>query len=93
MLCRSCVLSRQRGTPLGTSHVHIARAERLPGCAGQLQYASPELRLAKGLNNKARADQYKDRLITPVEQITEAFWDTKWGKAMRDELKNKRFKK
>lgn len=60
---------------------------------GQLQYASPELRLAKGLNNKARADQYTDRLITPVEQITEAFWDTKWGKAMRDDLKNKRFKK
>lgn len=51
------------------------------------------MRLAKGLNNKARADQYKDRLITPVEEICEAFWDTKWGKAMKDELKSKRFKK
>ncbi len=60
---------------------------------GQLLYASPELRLAKGLNNKTRLDQCKGRLITPVEQISEAYWDTKWGKAMRDELKNKRFKK
>ena len=61
--------------------------------AGQLLYASPELRLAKGLNNKARMDQYQKRLITPVEQIVEAYWSTKWGKAMRDELDNKRFKK
>lgn len=60
---------------------------------GQLQYASPELRKAKGLDNKARAGQYKERLITPVEEIAEAFWDTKWGRAMSDELKHKRFKK
>ena len=60
---------------------------------GQLQYASPELRTARGLNNPARADQFKDKLITPVDQICEAFWDTKWGRAMRDELTDKRFKK
>jgi hypothetical protein len=61
--------------------------------AGQLLYASPELRTAKGLDNKARLDQYKNKLITPVEQIAEAYWSTKWGKAMRDELDNKRFRK
>ena len=60
---------------------------------GQLQYASPELRTARGLSNPARADQFKDKLITPVDQICEAFWDTKWGRAMRDELTDKRFKK
>ena len=49
--------------------------------------------MAKGLNNEARAAQYKLRLITPVEQINGVFWDTKWGRAMADELRNKRFKK
>ena len=71
----------------------VQQQQPVPLDAGQLQYASPELRTARGLNNAARADQFKDKLITPVDQICEAFWDTKWGRAMRDELTDKRFKK
>ena len=29
----------------------------------------------------------------PVQHIAEAFWSTRWGRAMRDELNNKRFDK
>ena len=50
-------------------------------------YASPELRSAKGLANKARLEQFQGRLIMPVQHIAEAYWSTRWGKAMRDELK------
>ena len=71
---------------------HAAEVSRALA-AGQLLYASPELRSAKGLGNAARLDQYRGRLIIPVQHIAEAYWSTRWGKAMRDELNNKRFNK
>lgn len=83
-------------------HVHRLRHDRLTYMplsndllfnAGQWQYASSELRSAKGLTNKAYEDQYKDQLITTVEEISEAFWNTKWGRAMRAELMNNPFMK
>ena len=59
--------------------------------AGQLLFASEKLREEKGVNNHARQSLRSNQLLVPVEMIAAAFWETKWGKAMKHELDNEPF--
>jgi len=63
------------------------------GWAGQLLYASGELREARGLDRKGKEALGSGRLLVSCEEISGAFWDTKWGRDMREELDHKPFRK
>ncbi|KAK9907686.1 hypothetical protein WJX75_008105 [Coccomyxa subellipsoidea] len=59
---------------------------------GQVLYASDELRQQRGLDRKGKAALSSGRLLVSCEEISAAFWDTQWGRAMRDELDHKPFR-
>ncbi len=54
-------------------------------------YASEELRRERGLDRKGKAALGSGRLLVSCEEMSAAFWDTQWGRTMRDELDNKPF--
>lgn len=60
--------------------------------AGQLLYASEKLRAERGLDRKGKEALGNGRLLVGCAEISAAFWDTPWGRAMRDELDNKPFR-
>ncbi|BDA47962.1 ABC transporter G family member 36 [Coccomyxa sp. Obi] len=59
---------------------------------GQLLYASEKLRAERGLDRKGKEALGSGRLLVGCAEISAAFWDTPWGRAMRDELDNKPFR-
>ncbi|CAL8463057.1 g2591 [Coccomyxa elongata] len=59
---------------------------------GQLLYASEKLRAERGLGRKGKEALGDGRLLVGCAEISAAFWDTPWGRAMRDELDNKPFR-
>lgn len=67
--------------------------------AGQLTYATPELRTAHGF--PATDDEVADllhgpppRMLVEVTDISNCFWSqTKWGMAMQDHLSNHPFRR
>ncbi len=60
--------------------------------AGQLLYASEKLRAERGLDRKGKEALGNGRLLVGCAEISATFWDTPWGRAMRDELDNKPFR-
>jgi hypothetical protein len=44
------------------------------------------------LDRKGKAALSSGRLLVSCEEISAAFWDTQWGRAMRDELDHKPFR-
>ena len=65
-------------------HVPVTHAARVR--AGQLLFASEELRRECGIRGPGDEAAYTERLLVDTEDISAAFWGTKWGAAMRDEL-------
>ena len=69
---------------VGVAGEHVCHG--IIACAGQLLFASAELRRERGIRHTGDAGAFAERLLVDTDEISEAFWATKWGAAMRDEL-------